>query len=564
MNVIKLQGPNEELKGIYYAVDTESEPLGVGGMGQVFRGIRVHEKTGERTDVAIKFLFDDLPEHAIERARREASIQVHNENLVEMFGFIQIDEAASNGKVYEHYHVVSELLHGVMLFDLLNGKVTDKEGNSVDYAQELYQMYMDNRNAFALMVIKNMLSGIMALHDKGYVHRDLDPSNVMVTSNRKIKVIDFGIAKQLNSLNTQDRQLTNAGAFIGKASYAAPELVMGDVKNQNETTDIYALGIILYELVTGKLPFEGASHEVLDQQMRAKIPLEIIKHKGIRKIIDKATQKKQVDRYQSAAEFRVAIEQLEKEIIRKNLEGGTPHHDNSKPSLLEVLKVKKKALFIGAACVVIFVIGGIGWSVVQGNLEKAEQAQREEAIRIRIAELQDVVLDSSEKTFEIDSLTNYKIKTAGLITSEAHELLATGNSGNVKEGLELLDKVIGKKYVSSAEAMRLKSVLLYENASPFTPELQALKANVGSMLASDNRLAHELMRMAVELDSTNYKALYELGCDFYAGPQRTGVEGSRDIPQALNCFYRGLELAILKQDSTYMNMCKRRIGQLEE
>ena len=97
-------------------------------MGQVFRGIRVHEKTGERTDVAIKFLFDDLPEHAIERARREASIQVHNENLVEMFGFIQIDEAASNGKVYEHYHVVSELLHGVMLFDLLNGKVTDKEG----------------------------------------------------------------------------------------------------------------------------------------------------------------------------------------------------------------------------------------------------------------------------------------------------------------------------------------------------------------------------------------------------------------------------------------------------
>ena len=88
--------------------------------------------------------------------------------------------------------------------------------------------------AFALLVIKNILSGIMALHDKGYIHRDLDPSNIMITSDRKIKIIDYGIAKQLSTLTTQDQQLTTAGQFMGKATYASPELVVGDVVHQNE------------------------------------------------------------------------------------------------------------------------------------------------------------------------------------------------------------------------------------------------------------------------------------------------------------------------------------------
>ena len=70
----------------------------------------------------------------------------------------------------------------------------------------------------------------------------------MITSDRKIKIIDYGIAKQLSTLTTQDQQLTTAGQFMGKATYASPELVVGDVVHQNETTDIYAIGIMLYHL----------------------------------------------------------------------------------------------------------------------------------------------------------------------------------------------------------------------------------------------------------------------------------------------------------------------------
>lgn len=95
------------------------------------------------------------------------------------------------------------------------------------------------------------------MHDKGYIHRDLDPSNIMITSDRKIKIIDYGIAKQLSTLTTQDQQLTTAGQFMGKATYASPELVVGDVVHQNETTDIYDIGIMLFQFIVGHVPLRG-------------------------------------------------------------------------------------------------------------------------------------------------------------------------------------------------------------------------------------------------------------------------------------------------------------------
>lgn len=238
-------------------------------MGQVFRGTRI-DAQGVRMEVAIKFLFDDLPQHVIERARREASIQIHNENLVEMFGFIQIDEILAPGVVHQRYHVVSELLSGVMLYDLLKGKTCDSSGVEIPFAQDLYRLYKEDAYAFALYIVKNVLSGVMALHDKGYIHRDIDPSNIMITADGKVKIIDYGIAKQLSTLNTQDQMLTTAGQFMGKATYAAPELVVGDVVHQNKTTDIYAVGILLFQLLTGHLPFDGATHEVLDMQLHKK------------------------------------------------------------------------------------------------------------------------------------------------------------------------------------------------------------------------------------------------------------------------------------------------------
>ena len=546
MSVMIIQGAAERLAKIHYEIDTEEKPLGVGGMGQVFKGIRVDEKPGVRIPVAIKFLFDDLPVNVIERARREASIQIHNENLVEMYGFIQIDEEIAPGKVHERYHVVSELLHGVMLYDLLKGKVTDNEGSLIPFAEELYRMYQNERREFAVFIIKNVLSGIMALHDKGYVHRDIDPSNIMITSDRKVKIIDFGIAKQMATLNTQDQLLTTAGMFMGKAAYAAPELVLGDVSHQNETTDIYAIGIMFFQLVTGNLPFEGATHEILEMQQHKKMPLQLIEDKALRKIIGKATEKEQSKRYQSAAEFRVAVEQL------KSLEKESASHIK----IEEFVKGHQKRMVIVAAVMAVIIVGCIG-VMISGDDGKSEEDLL--AIQQRRAELQDVVIDDTKAYYEIDSLSGCTIKTSALITQEALSYLQSPTEA--LKGLDLLDKVISKKYISSAEAAYLKGRLYAESHDSLSLYLK-MRENLKGKISVDNQKSHKLNLLSVQLDSTSYKALYELGCDYYAGETRIGVADSRDISLALSYFEKGLKYAESAGDEEFVNKCAKRIEEL--
>ncbi len=311
MNIVRIQGEKERLNKLYYEVDIDNPPIGVGGMGQVYRGYQVSEITHQRRNVAVKFLDESLPKHIIERAMREAEIDVKHENLLEMLGFVQTEEQTPSGSVIARNHVVSELLDGVMLYDIIHkDKTTNPAGETIPYAVELCEMYHNNRVDFAITVIKSMLSGVMALHDKGYIHRDLDPSNVMVTVDGKIKIIDFGIAKKISALTTLDRPLTVAGQVVCKPEYAAPEQSAGDFRYHNVTTDLYALGIMLYEFVTGSLPFSGDMYELIEKHRTQKVPVENVANKSLRRIILKATAKKQRERYQSAAQFRAELESV--------------------------------------------------------------------------------------------------------------------------------------------------------------------------------------------------------------------------------------------------------------
>ena len=310
MAIIRLQTEAEKRKGIFYQFDTNTPPIGEGGMGKVCEGLCVNEKNGSTRPVAIKFMFDDLPPSAYERARREAEIQLRNDNLVEMLGFIETQEVLPTREICKHYHVISELLTGVSLSDVLEGKTKDRNGEDVPFAIKMLQDYQNDPEHFAQIVVINVLSGLMALHDAGYIHRDIDPTNIMLTSDGHIKLIDFGIAKQMNTLTTGDKSLTVAGKFMGKPEYAAPELVLGDISHQSQTTDIYSVGILLYQCIIGHTPFEGARHEILEMQLKAKLPLSKIKSKALRSIIATACQKKQELRYQTSAQMRVALETM--------------------------------------------------------------------------------------------------------------------------------------------------------------------------------------------------------------------------------------------------------------
>ena len=311
MNIIRLQGNIEKRTGIYYEYDVDSTPLGEGGMGRVFKGYRVVERTGERMPVAIKAIYENIPERVVERARREANIQLDNDNLIRMYGFVEtVTQLEGDTKCKVHYHVIMELLIGVTLEDIMNGVTSDQNGMQIPFAAEIYSQYTQNRDAAVVRIMKSILSGLMALHDNGFIHRDIDPSNIMLTIDGKIKLIEFGICKQIVSLESLDKALTATGVFMGKVNYAAPELVLGDVRSQNYTTDIYALGVLLYQLCTGHLPFTGTDQDILSANLRKSLPMGDVRRSDFKKIIRKATEKVQSKRYASVAELRVDLERI--------------------------------------------------------------------------------------------------------------------------------------------------------------------------------------------------------------------------------------------------------------
>ena len=551
MSLIFIQGEEEKNRNIHYEVDPKLPSLGEGGMGQVLRGVMVNEKNGVRQDVAIKFLFEDLPVHAIERAKREASIQIHNENLVEMFGFIEVVD----GNGTKRYHVVSELLQGVMLFDLLNGKTTDKYGNEIEFAQELFQQYQNDKFSFAVFIVKNILSGLMALHDKGYIHRDLDPSNIMITHDKKVKIIDFGIAKQLNSLNTQDQQLTSTGQFVGKAAYAAPELVLGDVRSQDKSTDIYAVGIMLYQFIVGSLPFEGTMAELIKKQINEKLPLKNVPYKAIRRIIEKATAKKQADRYQSASEMRVDLEHLSKQ----DAQPSTTSFD----SFPNIGGSKKRIGIIAASVVVLLaVIGGIFFSVNSGpSEEELAKARKDSLFQVRNGQ----VVDSPETNIIIDPESGAKMTPINMLADKA--LKALEDSASMESGLMQLREIIDKysSYKHSAPVLALMAAITQPEDATIAPErVKMLRRLTADKVQRNARRAHELAEMAVNADPQCYQALFELATDYVAGEIRTGSPSTPAPNKALKMYKDGLAYAQNNNDNDYISLFNTRIEQVSQ
>lgn len=479
MASVRIQGENERQKGIYYEYNPSDTPLGEGGMGKVYRGWLCSESTNQRREVAIKFLYSDLPTHVIARARREAAVQLRNDNLIEMLGFVETSGKDEIGQPVIRYHVISEYLHGVTLDKLLEGNVCDHKGNVIPFAQELYGKYLNDSYSFALTIVRNLLSGLMALHDGGYIHRDIDPSNIMITSNGKIKLIDFGIAKKINGNNTKESSYTVDGQFIGKPKYAAPELVRGLVDSQNSTTDLYAVGILLYQLLIGKVPFDGEMAEVLEMQLTKNIPLHNVKQKQIKDVIKKATQKKRSQRYQSAAEFRVAVDKL------------VPLQYPAK-----TLDIKTISISIGSAAALIGIVFGV--INLLNNSDTPDSANKD-----IIA--QTISTDEDNQQRQTNDLPQESYNRAVILLS---------NKDTAKEGLAMLESLANNKDYNSAFLLSR----LYFNSpesvkiGAFSDSIARFRNNLG--IIAQNKEAHRLLKRAVTLNSEDYRSLFELGCDY--------------------------------------------------
>ena len=215
------------------------EKLGEGGMGVVY----LARQTGLNRMVAVKMIRGGQqarPEHfARFRLEAEAVAQLRHPHIIQIYEI---------GSVEDLPFVSLELLEGGSLADRLDG--TPQPG----------------RQAAALLI--TLAGAIQAAHDAGIVHRDLKPANVLFTDEGLPKITDFGLAKRMES----DSRQTETGQIMGSPSYMAPEQARGHTKEVGPAADIYALGAILYELLTGRPPFKGETpietvRQVIDDEV---------------------------------------------------------------------------------------------------------------------------------------------------------------------------------------------------------------------------------------------------------------------------------------------------------
>ena len=264
--------------------------LGGGGMGEVFRA---RDLELDR-DVAIKLVRPELADLAEVTARFRAEARtlagLAHSNIATVFRFF-----AHEGTLY----LVMEYISGQPFGDMLRDK-------GALPATEVVR------------IMKQALSGLGYAHDNKVVHRDIKPGNLMLDGRDTVKVLDFGIAHLLDQT-----RMTQSGSVLGTPAYMAPEQVLG--QQVDGRTDLYALGVVLYEMLTGKLPYRANSQF---EQMRAHLETQPRSLKEmnervprpLRETIVQALAKQADDRFQSAAEFSAALEVA---LAESETDGGT-------------------------------------------------------------------------------------------------------------------------------------------------------------------------------------------------------------------------------------------------
>lgn len=258
------------------------EIVGVGGMAVVYRA---YDNIDDRT-VAVKVLKDEFLANEEFRRRfkneSKAIAVLSHPNIVKVYDVSYGDRLQ---------YIVMEYVEGITL---------------KEYIQQ--QGVINSREA--VFFVMQILRALQHAHDKGIVHRDIKPQNILLLENGTIKVTDFGIARFSAS---ETRTMTDSA--IGSVHYISPEQARGDVTN--DKADIYSVGVMFYEMLTGKLPFESdntVSVAIMQLQQDPVMPREINPQipVGLEQIVIRAMQKNINDRYQSAAEMLLDLEEFKR------------------------------------------------------------------------------------------------------------------------------------------------------------------------------------------------------------------------------------------------------------
>jgi len=390
------------------------DKLGAGGMGEVYRA---HDTTLGR-DVALKVLPEDLAGDDDRRMRfeREARVvaSLNHPNIVTIHS---IQEA-------EGLHFITmELVDGQTLSEIIPDK-----GLALDRFIEL---------------AVPMADAVSTAHASGVAHRDLKPANVMVDNAGRVKVLDFGLAKLFESdIEGADTVAgpdsdTAEGRILGTVSYMSPEQAEG--KNLDHRSDVFSLGVIMYEMLTGKRPFSGDTNistisSILKDEPESVTDLRETLPRHLGRIVNRCLAKKPDRRYQSALDIRNELDGLRTELDSGEVE-------MSSASGIHVAPPKKRNLrpfMMGAVSLAVIALAVIfGPRLLERGAGGGETAQVKEAPSIAVLPFVNVGGDPENEYFSdglSEELLNRLSKVSGLrVAARTSSFHFKGHTGDISE-----------------------------------------------------------------------------------------------------------------------------------
>jgi len=267
--------------------------VGRGGMGVVYEG----EDTRLGRRVAVKLLPHDLAhdEQALIRFRKEAKAasSLNHPNICTVY-----DIGEETGKAF----IIMEFLDGTTLKSLIGR-------NSIELE-------------WMLQISRDVADALSAAHTKNIIHRDIKPENIFICNCRHVKVLDFGLAKintpEDKQVDSETLSLTEAGLALGTLPYMSPEQLRG--RSVDHRSDIFSLGVILYEMATGQRPFSGGTSLELSSSILRDSPKPVIELRpelptGLHRIVDRCLLKEPTERYASAGDLRQALDLLRRQLF---------------------------------------------------------------------------------------------------------------------------------------------------------------------------------------------------------------------------------------------------------